>query len=119
MKKIFLICFGLGLFVMSCTFEKAPLPTIDNGGSSGNPSECDTVLYSTDIKAIVDANCISCHGAGYASGDFTTITDLKVDVDNGKLRNRVVVLQDMPQGSSLTTEEIKLIDCWISNGGKP
>jgi mono/diheme cytochrome c family protein len=80
--------------------------------------ECDgsTPTYTADIKAIFDANCKSCHGAGSNKGDYSTYQKLKVSVDNGKFEDEVLVRQSMPRGSKLTTEQLSKIKCWIENG---
>ena len=51
-------------------------------------------------------------------GDYTTYAGLKAKADNGKLKLLVVDNNTMPLNSSLTSEQIGLIKCWIENGAK-
>lgn len=63
--------------------------------------------YTNDIKPILDSKCVSCHGefADYA-GASGSAAAIKERVTSG----------DMPQGGSLTAEEISLISQWVDAG---
>lgn len=88
----------------------------------------DSVTYTNDIKPIVNATCAisGCHdgSAGSASpGDYRTFADIKTVVDNGKFKNRVLILKDMPPSYStgpktLTDAQLDLIQCWADKGYK-
>jgi len=104
--------------VSSCTYDKSDEP---------QPEVCDSlnVSYSTDIMPIIMLNCaisFACHvKGGSAPGDFMIYADLKAKADNGTLKNRVVVLKDMPPiysngPTSLADSSIQKIDCWIKDG---
>ncbi|MCE3280829.1 MAG: hypothetical protein K0S44_3020 [Bacteroidetes bacterium] len=100
------------VFIASCTSEKGAVPIRD--------VNCDsTISYSADIAPLMNNYCNSCHvSGGTGTGDFTTYAGVKEKADNGSLRNRVVVLKDMPQPGSpqLTEDERIMIDCWIKQG---
>ena len=92
-------------------------------------SKCaDSVTYTNQIKPIITATCSisGCHdgSAGSSSpGDYRTFTDIKTVVDNGKFKNRVLTLKDMPPSNStgpktLTNDQIDLIQCWADQGYK-
>ena len=75
----------------------------------------------TNIKRIIDRNCTSCHYpnstvAGIV-GDYTTYEGMKSHLDEGHVRERVVIDKDMPQsGGSMTQAERDSINCWILAG---
>ena len=114
MKKILFLSL-IVIVLFSCKKEKAAEPKI-----AVNTSNCDTTItYTSQIKAIIDSKCVSCHaGSGPGPHDYRTYLGFKPHVDDGHINNRVVVLQDMPQGSSLSSADISTISCWIQNGAK-
>ncbi len=82
-----------------------------------------TFTYSTNVKPIIDKHCISCHktGSGVAVAeqfDFTTYEGMKDHLDEGHVRDRVVIVKDMPQGNptGMTQAERDSINCWILAG---
>lgn len=74
--------------------------------------------YSSDIKPIIAANCLSsgCHSAGSANGDLTTYEGVKAKVDNGSIDNRVIQQRTMPLSGSLAMDDLKKIKCWLNSG---
>jgi len=74
--------------------------------------------YSSNIKPIIDGNCLSsgCHSSGSTNGDFTTYAGLKAKVDNGSIDNRVIQQRTMPISGSLAMEDLKKIKCWLNSG---
>lgn len=112
MKKIILgFVIASGIAVVSCKKDTATVePTVIG--------QCDTVTYDKHIKAIVTKSCLGgCHD-GSQSPTLTSYALVKSQIDNGKLKKTVITDQSMPQGSSLTANELGLIQCWIDNGGK-
>ena len=79
---------------------------------------CVAVSYSNDIKKIIDKSCNSsgCHAS--QSPILVNYAQVKAQVDNGKIKKEVITNQTMPQGSSLTSNELGLIQCWIDNGAQ-
>lgn len=81
-----------------------------------------TFTYNTNIKGIIDRNCISCHATGSGvpdaeNFDFRTYEGLKEHLDDGHVLDRVVVKKDMPQGGgTMTQAERDSINCWIQAG---
>lgn len=73
---------------------------------------CDAnVSFSTSIKTIIDNNCLPCHRS-----QFPNLTNYNSIRDNASNIRGQVVSRRMPQGGSLTSQEIELIKCWIDNG---
>ena len=74
--------------------------------------------YTSDVKPIINANCLSsgCHSAGSSNGDYTTYDGLKKVALSGSLERRVVTNKSMPVSSPLSLEDRKKIKCWISSG---
>ena len=112
MKKIIYIS-GLILFITSCesrTYEEI----------SDNTPITQTVRYETDIKPIVSANCISCHSAtGSASFQpLTNYNQVKNNINNilDRIQRPNGDPQKMPQGGSLSTNQINLFIKWKTDG---
>jgi hypothetical protein len=80
--------------------------------------ECDgsTPTYISDIKAILDMHCMSCHEQGSAKGDFSTYQKLLVVINNGSFDYEVLSRQSMPRGGKLSNSELSKIQCWMENG---
>lgn len=75
--------------------------------------QCDPeISFSVSIKPIIDANCIACHG-GNRFPDLRTYEGISTNASRVRTQ---VVNRTMPQGGSLTNEQIELIRCWIENG---
>lgn len=74
--------------------------------------------YTADIKSIIDASCLGsgCHGSGSSRGDFTTYTGMKAYITNGSFKKEVITNKTMPQGSSLSSDQLSMISCWLDNG---
>lgn len=82
---------------------------------------CDTtnVTWSGTIQPIIQGNCAipGCHVAGGTGpGDFTSYLGVKEKVDNGTLRQEVVVDGTMPPDYDLRPCEVQQIDAWIQAG---
>jgi uncharacterized membrane protein len=113
MKKTFLFVattfsIGLAAIITSCN----PDPKLD----------CSTYnsTYNTNMKAIIDAKCVTCHKAGGSAeslGIYSTYAQMKpnfskawTEVDAGR----------MPQSGSpkLTDKEKEAFECWKNGGFK-
>ena len=113
MKKIILLLYLFCCFIISCTSEKGELPV--------KQETCDSVIsYSMDIVPIILAKCSghACHDATSGNGDYAMYADIKLKADDGQLKNRVIVLKNMPPSGSplLSDAEISQIRCWIQQG---
>lgn len=113
MKNNLIIILSLILSFSSCYYD-------DEETLYGNIScETSSVSFSKDIKPIIATNCAisGCHVQGGAgSGIFENYTQIKDKVDNGSLKNRVIVQKDMPPSKPLTNCQIQYIEQWINDG---
>jgi len=112
MKTVSVIILGMGLILVnSCIKQKPVVPQVSN---------CDNVKFSTTIKPIIEANCVSCHVQGNGPGDFTTYAGILVKVQNGSFRARVIhentTFQPMPPSGKLPNDQIAKIQCWLDAG---
>jgi hypothetical protein len=107
-KLFFLVC--LTFLFVACSKEDEKKEGIACDGSN--------LTYNSGIASIINASCngSSCHGSGSQHGAFTTYAGLQAVISSGIFNNRVVVKQDMPQGSDLTTSQLNKIKCWVDNG---
>jgi mono/diheme cytochrome c family protein len=103
MKKTTFFALMVAFSLLSCS-----KPTVECDGSSPT--------YVTQVKAIFDANCASCHGTGSNKGDFSTYQKPKDVVNNGKFEEEVLVRQSMPRGSKLASSQLNTLKCWLDNG---
>lgn len=80
-----------------------------------NPIEdfCKTRSFSLHVKTIIDNNCVQCHGQGGNSPNLTTYNGISSNANSIKSE---VVSRRMPQGNSLSQEEIQTISCWVDEG---
>ena len=77
------------------------------------------VSYSTDIFPIIQMSCATtgCHTqGGFANGIFEGYAGVNAKVNNGSLRQRVLVERDMPPGGSLSDKDLAIIKAWLDNG---
>ena len=110
MKKLsFLSIFFLLFAISSCSSDSEPMDPPSNG-----------VTYTGDVKAIIDANCISCHGDPILNGapmPLLTSAEVKEAVQN---RNLIGRIEDgsMPSGASpdLTAAQIQAVKDWEVDG---
>lgn len=94
----------------------------------GSPnSVCDTAVtkFSTEIKPILQSNCLSCHSNSSATANGGGIklqdyADVKTNVDNGKLVGAIdqaTGFSAMPKnGGKLSDCNILIIKTWIAKG---
>jgi hypothetical protein len=68
--------------------------------------------YQNTIKSIIDSKCATsnCHS------NYSSYNGLRPALDNGSFRREVLVDQTMPQGSSLSQDQLNKIQCWVNNG---
>lgn len=79
---------------------------------------CDgsTRTYDADIKAILDANCNSCHSPSGNRADYSSYSKITPILNSGLFSRRVLENQDMPQFSTLSQADLVKIQCWADNG---
>ena len=79
---------------------------------------CPSVTYSKTIGPIISNKCSvsGCHDSGSLTGDFTAYDGLKVSVENGNFKRKVLDLKTMPVSGSLSIQELQNIQCWLDQG---
>jgi hypothetical protein len=82
-------------------------------------SDCSTinVRFATQVAPLIQTRCAiaGCHDAssGNAGGPFTNYTQIQLKAAQIKTQ---VESGAMPQGSSLSAAEIRLLSCWVTSG---
>ena len=74
--------------------------------------------YSSEVLPLMQSSCgqgSACHGSGstHGPGPLTTYVEIK---NSGAQVLSSIQAGRMPLGSSLTAAQIKIINCWVSNG---
>jgi hypothetical protein len=111
-KKMAVALLGVGLLFNSCYNDKEELLYPDG-------VNCSTIgaQYTANVSPIIQTRCAigGCHDAGSINGPGELTSYDKIKNAAVKIRS-AVVSRLMPQGSSLTTTEIKIISCWVDSG---
>ncbi len=91
------------------------------------PGACKSDVSFTEVNAIIQNRCVSCHSAKPTDDVYTAapngiMYDTPADIVKlkDKIMQRVVVTKTMPQNNktNITQKERDLIRCWIEQGGK-
>ena len=104
MKEKFLCITMLLVVLTACKKDKVNeklTPTCDGSAPT----------YQNTIKSIIDTKCATsnCHSS------YSNYSGLQPALQNGSFRREVLVDQTMPQGSSLTQDQLNKIQCWVNN----
>jgi hypothetical protein len=110
-KKMFIVLTGFILF-NSCYYDKADVLYPDGYNCTSVGAK-----YTADVNPIIESRCAigGCHDAGSINGPGPL-------TDYDKVKNAAVAIRSavvsglMPQGSTLTTTEIRTISCWVDSG---
>lgn len=109
MKKIIYIA-GLILFVTSCesrTYEEI----------SDNTPITSVVKYESDLKPIMESNCMSCHSAsGFKPLNNYNLVKANIDIIINRIQRPSGDPLKMPQGGSLSANQIDLFVKWKADG---
>ncbi len=105
---ILVVFAGLATWSSCKKEDDAPACTVPNPA---------VLRYTSNMKAIIDEYCISCHsGNGPGPGNYTTYEGIESDLHNGDVLETVVIKKTMPQGFVMPQAKIDSINCWIQNG---
>ncbi len=105
-----ILLISITLFLSSC------LNNVEENSNIEEEVEVDACLeitFATNVKPIIDANCIQCHGTGGNSPNLTSYNSISANSGSVKAE---VVSRRMPQGFSLSQEDIDAIVCWVDSG---
>ncbi|MFH1009083.1 MAG: Ig-like domain-containing protein [Candidatus Latescibacterota bacterium] len=81
----------------------------NNTAEFTNQAVATYTTYSADIKPIIDANCLSCHGSSFHP--LTTYAQVKVYVDSGTLRQHAQV-----EHQAFNATSAQAVIDWIDEG---
>lgn len=117
--KLLFYSFLIAMFSTSCYYDNEyDLYPFDPNQS------CDTLnmVYTNDIKPILDNNCVSCHLTSNPSGgvQLDSYSQVKTVADNGRLWgsiNHEDGFSPMPQGGGKLGDcDLNKIKAWINDG---
>ncbi|WP_341900821.1 hypothetical protein [Fluviicola taffensis] len=94
------VLLSVGFSASSCKKKKKVTPVCDGTNAT----------YNNTVKAIVNSSCVGCHSS------YSTYSGLSSITSNGQFTQHVLTDQDMPEGSSLTSDQLNKIQCWVNNG---
>ena len=106
--------FAIGIIIILCSGCSHDEPEI-------NPCDNINSKYAESIAPLIQSHCAlsGCHnGDSLSVGNFNNYTEVKLRVDNGQFKARVLDSKTMPPLSkpSLTTEEYNKFKCWVDGG---
>lgn len=96
-----------------CYYDKAELLYPDS------TADCSTVTATfTKVQSIMTNKCNTsgCHNASDAAGGTVLETFDQVKAKANRINQRVIVEKTMPPGTALASEDIAILNCWISSG---
>jgi uncharacterized membrane protein len=104
------------IILLSACFISAP---------DKNPNACNTQIGFSEVNAIIQKRCISCHSSR-PTDEVNTVAPNGVKYDTPEdiikkkdlIMQRVVITKTMPQNNktNITEEERNIIRCWIEQG---
>ena len=108
-SKISLVVIFIFALSFGCKYDK-----LDNLGA------CDLsdVKYSTAIGPLINSSCAvsGCHVANSYTGDFSIYAGVKVRVDDGTFKSRVIDVHAMPPVNKLSDCDYKKLKAWFDAG---
>ena len=116
MKKRITLLILAGICALNaCYYDKEQLliPPKSTAGST-----CLNYSFTNDVNPLIVSRCNSgsgCHGSGSTSGPGELITFTEIKNASAQIQSSVLAGR-MPLGSTLTTAQIQIINCWINNG---
>ncbi len=127
MRKIAIIASAITVIITACAKksieEIAPSPPKAQTVVVTPNTPVAKTTYIADIKPIIDAQCVSCHGANAQYPDCSTYTAVKAAMDaaNGAtILSRMNLLTGntkfMPQGGSKVQADVDKITKWQTDG---
>lgn len=98
---LFAAILGIGFGAAGCKKTKTKITPVCDGTNA---------TYNNTVKAIVNSSCVGCHSS------YSSYSGLSAITSNGQFAQHVLTDQDMPKGSSLTSDQLNKIQCWVNNG---
>ena len=116
MKKtaiIILIIAGFSL-LNGCYYDKEQLLIPPKTGTT----TCLNYSFTTDVSPIIQTSCnngAGCHASGSTNGPGPLVTYTEIKSAAAQVQASILAGR-MPLGSSISSTDIHIITCWISNG---
>lgn len=113
---IWVIALSVGIGSFSCGEKQDPL-----GGDGGDVGD---VSYENGLKAILDANCISCHATGAQGADRSgapngvNFDTYSATVESADRADSQIQSGGMPPAGPLSDLEKAIFQAWIDQGMK-
>lgn len=107
----YLLVFGCIALLTNCTTAEIPIPD--------TTPIIEKVTYEANVKAIIDNNCITCHGTVSPSAGLTLVnySQVRNSAENGTLIARMNSSSNpMPPNGKLVQSSLDLIDKWKEDG---
>jgi hypothetical protein len=119
MRKLITILFmgSVTFLVHACYYDKEQLLTAPKGGGTA-PATCASYSFKNDVSPIIQASCSNssgCHGSGSSAGPGALVTYSEIRSASSQIQSSVLAGR-MPLGSSLSSSQIQIINCWVKNG---
>ena len=120
-EKVFIGLFFVAFLLFLNACSKDQLMVSEN--------DCaEDVVYTGEIREIINNSCAysGCHdGSGAAPGNYRTYVSMQPQLTSGRFGARTLDTHDMPPSyapsdrpSSLTLEQLDLLNCWKENAFK-
>lgn len=108
-KQIMVLLFGTSLVLGACGGgEETAEPPADSGGDGGSES-------SVDAEAVVQQNCISCHGENLeGAGNFPPLNDVGARLSEEEIRSVIDNGQGAMPPDIIEGEEADAVAKWLS-----
>lgn len=111
-KQLLPLIILIGLSMASCTTTEIPLDEITD-------PIVEVVTYTGDVKAVIDTNCIGCHGTSSPQAGLSLVTyqQVRTAAESGNLIARMNnATNPMPPSGILSANTRALIDAWAADG---
>lgn len=99
------------ILIAGCYYDKAE----QLYGSSEIDCSIVPATY-TRVQAIMASKCNTCHSARNAAGGTILETYEQVKAKADRINQRAIIDKTMPPTAPLSSEEIAILQCWISSG---
>jgi hypothetical protein len=114
--SLVILVFAVLTFAVSCDNKKGLMPPKP---VPLNPDACDSIKYTNSIKAIIDKECVSCHGGPFPNGgvDLSTYSNVQAKANDGRIKARITnVNNPMPPSGLMPQGRVDSILCWVDRG---
>jgi len=113
-KIIYILLFAMtSMLIMACAKDKL----------DGEALVCEEPIVYDDVREVLSNTCgySGCHNGIDRGENYNNFAGLDSYLKSGNFSSRVLSARDMPPSyatgaTSLTDEEIKLLQCWEQNG---